>query len=432
MESNFFLTKWRLFEKQIKVEIDSQKIIFFKRGNWRSFWRWKQYSSMLTDHLMYWKISDRIYISEDQSRNSSLVLKNDNKFKDKNSLLDVDGDLHMSTSTQALLLAKDYMSSIITILKSFGAEQATVRCANGFMKKEYLAYTSKWIFHVHKKEIDSVPFKETAFFVTSKNNNVYFGYHNQINVNITNKEVLKEVHDLCFSSAKRLTVSGNTYKLGWISPEYVTLTDEAVIYKNKTKHMNEMLYLPYDKIDFYQTSFGLFRQRVYIFGEQNILTKHKLSRSAVSIIKKEMKKRNVAEKKGKSFTSSVMFLKNWFWRAPKFIYMDNSFIYFPNRLQKMYEPIESFKNISYSDITRVVWYKPSFALYGTLEININICNLRRDQNNDSFSLLIPQLWAFKFKYFLFKGRFYKHLKENGLANYKREHCSYQKKTGCKC
>jgi hypothetical protein len=203
-----------------------------------------------------------------------------------------------------------------------------------------------------------------AFFIKN-GRNLYCGYHRQLNVNINSSDLFKEIKELCYSRAPRLTNTGQTYTSGLIFPYKITLTDTAVLFTRKTLFKDEMAYVPYRRINMVLLSEGLFRKRISIYGEQDIVPKHAFWRSAAFEIVNVLKKHGVDPTDGLRFNSAKLFPSNWFSRDPRVICLDDCVIYEPKRISGK---VKSCK-LSYDEITDVVWYKKTLGLFGTVVIS---------------------------------------------------------------
>ena len=445
MSANRIRTKWG----GVEVEVDSSTITLYKK-NFPLLGKMIKYSSIPTDKIIYWtneedpKKSKYLYISEDglydtlpTSSNqaasddkddwlfTSLTPKDETKYPDSEGTVDeLDADLYMYTSTTRLHLTNTDLVSLYSALQNAGSIKATVRKASGFFSKKYIAYTQKWLFHIDGTEVDSTPIREMAFFVQDKKQ-LYCGYHRQISAKINSKSLMSEIHDLCYSQAKRLKESGDTFKIGWFHPDYFMLTDSAIVYHRKTFRKDEMAYVPYRRINMLFVSSKLFKKRISIFGEQNIIPKHSLSRKFAKQFISRIKEHNVnIMANGKSYCSSRTCPLNWFGKAPRIVCMDDHIVYFPNRIKSKSKHLES-SMLLYSDFSHVTWYKTPFSLRGTLVLAGIPSNIRKDQISRSVSMVIPDLCAFKYKWFIFNGGLRRILKKKTTAEFMRERKAYK-------
>lgn len=447
MSTKRIRTKWTLFGRCIEVETDSTAVYLYKR-RFPIFGRMKKIASIPTNKIIFWGNNESpaksswLYVSEDGTYEtlptseeqvavddkddwlySSINSKYRNKeLEDNNSSDDLDADVYMNTSTTRLRLKQADLVHLYSFLQSADSVKASVRKANGIIRKQYVAFTPKWLFHIKGKKVDSVPIREMAFFVTNKKY-LYCGYHKQINVKINNTGLLKELKELCFSTSKRLSAHGDSYKSGCFFPDNITLTDTAVVYRRKTFGKDEMVYVPYSRINMVCSSNGLLKVRISIYGEQNIVPKHSLWRRKAQKIIDTLKEHGVNVNFGKKICSSKMFPKNWFGMAPCVICMDDCIIYYTNRLRKRSNNLESGM-LNYSEITNVIWYKKSFSLFGTLVINGIALNIRKDQISSDVLMIVPELFVWKYKWICFKGKLYRILKKQTSAEFKRERIDY--------
>ncbi len=59
--------------------------------------------------------------------------------------------------------------------------------------------------------------------------------------------------------------------------------------------------------------------------------------------------------------------------------------------------------LHYSEISDVVWYKKPLAFFGTVKLRGRTQNIRLDQSDEGVTMIVPKLWAFKFKWAIFGG-----------------------------
>jgi hypothetical protein len=240
-----------------------------------------------------------------------------------------------------------------------------------------------------------------AFFIKGIGS-IYCGYHRQVNAKVLSPSLIKEISDLCYSKAKRLNEQGDTYKIGWIFPDQVTLTPKAIIYTRKTLFKDEMVYLPYKRINMVLSDRKyLFWKRISVFGEQDINLKHLVLASKAAKIEEVLKKHGVDPTKGIPFNSAKIFPSNWFGRAPKIVCMDDCIVYYPNRIGG--KELQSCM-LKYKDISTITYYKKFLSLFGTVAISGVVDNIRQDQSDTYVRMEIPDLFAFKFKWAIFTGR----------------------------
>ena len=352
---------------------------------------------------------------------------------------DWDKDLHMTTSTIRLILKKEVLLPLYQHLQKVGAVQAKVNYANGILSREYVAYTDKWLFHIINKwggiETDSTPIEYMAFYVEQKNY-VYCGYHRQVRVKIYNPIFRKEIKEHCKKIAPRLNEKGDDFKSPWfgrlkdlfniprwIHPDRLTLSDNAVIYTRKTFRKDEMTYLPYAKINMFVVSKGVFRRIISFYGEQNIVPKYTFKTSDTKKIMEIVESHSVHALYGDSFRSSAFFSKNWFGKAPRVVCFDNNMIYYPNRLKnKTIKALVEY--LDYSDCQKVTWYRPWFNFFGTLVIEGASENIRLDQGNMNSYWVLPQLWTFRYKWFIFSGGLRNKLTSKTSAEFKTYRKAY--------
>ena len=442
METIRIATKWGLFRTRIEVEANPNEISLYKRS-FPLIGKMKKYATIPTEKVIFWGDNDDasqskwLWVSEDGTYDSLPTQNDEMAEDDKDDRLmeslefsdrqgeetdeTLDADLYMYTSTTKLRLNSSDLLQLYSILDSSNAVKAKVAVANGFLCwKEYISYTDKWLFHTRRKEVDSVPIKEMAFFVKN-GRNLYCGYHRQINVNVNSPKLFNEIKELCYSKAPRLTATGQTYKTGLIFPDKITLTDSAVLFTRKTLFKDEMAYVPYRRINMVLLSSGLFRKRITIYGEQDIVPKHAFWRSTAVEIVNVLKKHGVDPTDGIKFNSAKIFPNNWFGRAPRLICLDDCIIYEPKRISGK---VKSCK-LSYDEISSVVWYKKTLALFGTVSIMGVAGNIRKDQDHTLVSMVIPSLFAFKFKWAFFGGKLRSILQSKTSAKIERVRENYE-------
>lgn len=435
MEQLTIKTKWGLFRRRVDIVADAEKFTFTRR---QFPWFWKRESATVqTDSIIYFGDEDEtlkskyLFLSEDGTYDVLPTTTKDMAEDDKDDFLfqsilpkdeedeeqeevteeELDADLHMYTSTRKLRLATEDIQKVMELLEKTKAVKATVRPSYGFwIFKEHLAYTDKWLFHTKRKEVDSVPLSEMAFFVKSPMK-LYCGYHRQINARVLSNAVLNEIRELCYSKSKRLNDEGTTYKFGWIFPDQLTLTKNAVVYTRKTFFKDEMAYLPYKRINLVlMERKWLFWKELNIIGEQDIVPKHWLSAGKAKLVEKAIKEHKIDPTGGTTFTAAKIFPRNWFGRAPRVVCLEDGIMYYPKRVGS-----KSIKMcyLKHSQLDQVTYYKKWFALFGTVVIDGETTNIRQDQDSTAVEMLLPDLFAFKFKWTFFTGALKRKLEKAG-------------------
>lgn len=435
-----FLTKRRLFKRRMEVEIDSETISLYKKKRLFFCKEMEKFASFPLDRLIYWgnnndiNSSKWLWVCEDGTYDSLPTSISQEASDDKDDWLfaslanntlngteddsDLDADLYMQTSTTRLKLGSEQISKIYSLIKGSEAVKATVRYACGLLPKQYIAYTDKWLFHLKKDEVDSTPLKEMAFFVRNKKN-LYCGYHRQINVKILNSSLFKELKDLCYSKSIRLSAQGTTYKAGIIHPDIITITDNAIAYTRKTFRKDEMAYVPFKRVNMLFCIHGLLRKRISVFGEQNIIPKHAFWRGPALKIIDVLKQHGLNITTGKTYCSARIFPHNWFGRAPRIVCLEDSIVYYPNRISGEDNNLKSMM-LKYSQLDEITWYKKYFTLFGTLELKGQPENIRNDQSTpEEVPMVIPELFKFKYQWwFIFSGKLKKLLMNETSATFK--------------
>lgn len=353
--------------------------------------------------------------------------KDDDEKENHYDVDDENADLKLKTDTVQIRLSKDVMNEIEKILEASSAYKIkTVRCGSFFsLNRELLAYDQVWALHVKPSffgdsEIDSTPIHYMAFFLKTKSIwqtlfggcGLYCGYHRQITIDSISGGAVSEFNSWCKEYAPRLNSKGtnvtssilaNPFNLWrWIHPDRVSVTDEAIIYTRRTLRRDEMIYLPYKRMSIFLVENGrlsYFFKKFSIYGEQNIIPKYNFWRGDYFKIKNAIKKHHVRTANGKSWSSSILYPKNWFGRAPRLITIDDRLVYYPNRLNSQLDCKTRLVAANINDVEEVIWHKGLFELLGTIEINGTTHSIRNDQNNKAFKMILPNLWCFSYKYF---------------------------------
>lgn len=383
------------------------------------------------DDLTFQNLGDRSYT--DGSPLSS---------EEFNSEEHLDDDLRIMTETIQLRFKKRIIEELFGILeKSNAVAPHIVKSGHGLLNQKILVYQNEWAFHVmphcfSDSEIDSTPIRYMAFFLSQpglRTTDIYCGYHRQIDVRaIPNKEA-ESFHSWCKARAPRLTEKGKMYKSSrwanpfniwrWLHPDKLAITAEALIYTRKTSGRDEMIYLPFSRSKMFLSSKGLFAKYFEIYGEQNIIPKYSFSSSDVSDITNAIKHK-IQIKEGKSYSSSIVFMRNWFGRAPRILVFDDRIVFYPNRIENMMKEfngdVSRVSSLSLEEIHSVTWYKPTFDVYGTLEIDGVNVSIRKDQSNKHIKILIPDLSMFCYSYFFFFTGSLKLFLERSNARFDRE------------
>jgi hypothetical protein len=434
MEAFSTKTKWGLFRRRRYIDVDANGITM-KRKSFIWFGPWEKIT-VPYDKMIFFGDNDdpnsakALYVVEDGRydelpTSSNLAAADDqddwlmDSIKDDDDALldydedepldeDCDADLYMYTATTKLPLTSEDMKRLHAVLESTPAVKAKVRKSSGFWCfSQYLAYTDKWLFHVNRKEVDSTPLSEMAFFIKNPGS-IYCGYHRQVNAKVNSKALIQEIKDLCYSKARRLKEEGKTYEFGWFFPDKITLTDNAFIYTRKTLFKDEMAYVPYKRINMVLSQRKwLFWKKMNVFGEQDICPKHLMGASRAKEIENVLKEHGVKPDNGIPFNSAKIFPNNWFGRAPRVVCMDDCIVFYPNRIGG--KKLKSCM-MKYSDITHVGYFKKWFALFGTVTIVGVTLNIRQDQDHTSVMMAIPSIFAFKYKWTIFKGKLQKILR----------------------
>lgn len=379
-------------------------------------------------------------------------------------------DLYECTDTIQLRRFGGKKQALLRCLKASGAVEAQYCRVGGWFRsliqQECLAYTKDWAIHVQRgffsmgdSDIDTVPVKQTAFFVRTRpllfgQGGVYMGYHRQMKIDAIGKNNAQKFQEWCKQYAPRLREQGKEYKSSiwanplnlwrWIHPDEVTLTDRAVLYHRHTLRRDEMVYLPYTRINILLAEPGLLFRRFSIYGEQNISSKFSFSASAVRSIQKELANKGCNAKEGKSYTCSIWTPKNWFGRSPRLLLMDNLMVYYSKRITKLLvrlivvekqkEELGTKAKVETDprklrlvtcqpeNIHSVQWCKPLFSFYGDLILHGTTTNIRSDQEEEEFYILMKGLCMFRYKYFFFfSGSLRNYLKSKTDAVWERKY-----------
>lgn len=449
-------SKWRLFARHIFIEIEDEQLKFYHR-TFPYFGKLKETACFPIDKIIFCgndndrDKSKRLFISMDgrydslpsTSNEMALDDKDDwtlEQFNGESSQKDLDADLYMYTSTICVPLNKQSLAQVYDFLEEKKCVKATVRKASGIINQQYVAYSNDWLFHfktklIGKLETDSTPIREMAFFVENKKN-IYCGYHRQVIVNVNSQNVRKELKQHCESLAPRLKETGDTYKSSWFAslkdlfnpsrwffPDRLTLTDNAVLYTRKTLRKDEMTYLPYRRINLFLIEKGLLTRRVEFYGEQNIVPRYSFKRKDVVEIEKKIQAESVPVSNGSSFKSSKIFHRNWLGKGPRILCFDDNFVYYPCRLKRQTIKTDA-KSLRYDDITEITWHRGWFKFFGTLVIQGKPENIRLDQSNNYILCVLPDVWMFRVRWFIFRGELYDILKTKSHVDIKVTRSSY--------
>lgn len=357
---------------------------------------------------------------------------------------DYDADLYQKTETIQLRIGK-YIPELYDILEKSTAIRAIYHKVGKVksLNQQCLAYTDTWAYHVKPRlfndsEIDTTPIKYMAFFLKTKpffsKGGLYCGYHRQIFINKASASIRDEFFQWCKARAPRLTEKGDSFTSSvlanpfniwrWFYPDYISLTEKAVLYTRRTLRMDEMTYLPYSRVNFLLSHRGIFFKSFDIYGEQNILPKFSFSKSDYLQIKEIINSKGVKNSFGRVYHSTFLYPKNWFGRAPRLILVGQQLIYYPNRLKRKieeYKEDQQHTALNLNDLYDVTWYKTLFTWIGDIKIIGVPSNIRKDQNNKYATIVIPNLWMFKYRFFFFfKGSLRKYLGSNSSITFKRE------------
>lgn len=365
---------------------------------------------------------------------------------------DENADLKLKTDTIQIRLPREAMCEIEKALEASSAYKLQTKGCGCFFSpnRQLLAYDEEWAFHVKpalwgESEIDSIPIHYMAFLLKTKSLlqtffggvGLYCGYHRQIIIGSISGSAVNEFNAWCKQYAPRLNTKGtsvnssvlaNPFNLWrWIHPDRISITNEALIYTRRTLRRDEMIYLPYKRMGLFLDEGGWFFKRFNIYGEQNIIPKFSFWRGDYSEIKKAMKDHQVKITCGKSWSSSILYFKNWFGKAPRLVRVDDRLIYYPNRL-KSEAGNGNARSISakLSEIEEVIWHKGLFELLGTIEISGVTQTIRKDQSGKKFRMIVPNLWVFCYKYFFifyFSGSLRDTLKKSDASFERKYHGS---------
>lgn len=429
------------------IELKKQKLQFplqlFPFG-WRGFIGSQSLEFELNEDIIYYENKNSIfqrptlYLSR-ESRYDSLPtseeqLKTDDEddftyqyLPSKEEVTEFDEDLYESTDTMQIRFNRKQLDEILSCVKKSKANQAiTHRVGSIFsLKKECLAYTERWAFHVKSKlfkesEIDSTPIRHMAFFVKSKDGllgkqSLYCGYHKQIFIKKIGIHTLSTFNEFCIKYAPRLSEKGDTYKssllsnpfsiANWFRRDTLCLTPNAVIFTRKSFKHDEMAYVPYKKINMFLSSPGLLTQYIEIYGEQNIIPRFKFSRNDVSKIRSVIEANGIKPKTGETFYSARIFPKNWFGRAPRIVCIDDQVVYYPKRIAKELGTndkgvVVRASSLKINEIYEVSWNKKFLRLFGDILVQGEPYIIREDQKDtnkegNTVRMIIPSLFFCK-------------------------------------
>lgn len=156
---------------------------------------------------------------------------------------------------------------------------------------------------------DIVDVKDVAFFCKTKgfvNTNIYFGYRTQIDVDGVPNDLADYLETHCIEHGAKIGKEqlhefmpvGSFFKklnpVNWFHKEKIVLNDEAIIYYNKSLFSTDCTYLPYKDVKVARFGWGIWGRSINLFGEQNIITNNRYSRSeCVNIIKAELDKHGI-------------------------------------------------------------------------------------------------------------------------------------------
>ncbi len=92
----------------------------------------------------------------------------------------------------------------------------------------------------------------------------------------------------------------------WFTSSTIGLGDEGISFTQKTFKTNDNLFLPYEKINFAQSTGSWFgrTRRLQIYGEQNIIPKRKFSSGDAKRIVNELREKGIGQVEGKEFSES--------------------------------------------------------------------------------------------------------------------------------
>jgi hypothetical protein len=262
------------------------------------------------------------------------------------------------------------------------------------------------IFGTHRV-ILSIP--DIAFFNIQgmTNKYLYFGYLDQIEINGVSSSNAKELYEYCKANGAKLSHEGQTFKSSgpWLSimrhihPEYLTLTDEALIYSHKTFKGRFTTYLPYTDMSFVFYGKGLLSQSISVLGEQNISPIYNFSKTCRKAIKSKFEKYGIKSVSGIAYSSCrFSSLKYLFGSRPTAWCTMDGLIWTNKRKKEFY-------NLKNEDLEAYKVVKNGF-LFKTIMITVHVTNIRKDQHGTVESFVLPNLlftkWGFLFWSFGFK------------------------------
>ena len=416
MDSLVFFSKPRILRRKGKVIIENGKLSFYKRFFFGMFK--KKASFKLGEDVSFFGDKDdldsssRLFVSKEGKYDTipnENELKSDDrddklfsriKAKHRNSEKDadqeLDRDLKLNTETFSIYLSNSDLMKLVAVLEEYGAKKIYSAYVGGWLRKRYVAYSNTWLYYIEKGDVDSVPIGEMAFFTVSGGllgkKSIYCGYHRQIRGKINSPSLVKEIKDHCYKNSKYLKDSGSSYSAGLFNKETIMVSDMGISYFGRKFRKDDMVFIPYRRVYLVSKGGGLFRKKLYVFGEQNIITRHKFPKKLLSTIIKKIESAGVQVGNKRSISSSKWFVRNWFDRGPRILLLDDKMIYFPNRLKNYHE---SF--IKYSDVQKANWYKKLFSFHGTLELFGDCTNIRDDQHTANVRILMPDLRKNKYK-----------------------------------
>lgn len=134
---------------------------------------------------------------------------------------------------------------------------------------------------------------------------LYFGYLDQIDIKDPGKGFGDKLRSYIVSHGSKIgkeTLIRFTNKFRfakfynpsyWFTKETLSFTDDAIVYYKKTAFNNDTIYLPYEKCSLVMPTKGWFRQRLCVFGEMHIMTKHVFDKDDIQYFINEVKKRGI-------------------------------------------------------------------------------------------------------------------------------------------
>ena len=179
----------------------------------------------------------------------------------------------------------------VSIIKAHPTKAHSMTRPRLWVSNDYIIHSHNCLLGTENRMI--VKISDVAFYCKNrgvKDIDIYFGYHDQIDVDGISPKIAKALEAHCKKHGAKIgeeemNVFKPTFSLlnyifpsNWFRKEQIVLNDHAIIYYSKSLFNTDCTYLPYEDVKVARFGWGLLGKSVNLFGIQNILSYGRYSR----------------------------------------------------------------------------------------------------------------------------------------------------------